>query len=93
MFSIPRNNVIECTDGFSVEALGRTGLRYTENGRTLRIDSEVLAGASGMVVYTDSINHWEEPHQLEPFSDADRQRVIDSVKAAFKFRGYDIEIN
>lgn len=93
MFSIPRPNVIESTDGFSVEALGRTGLRYSEAGKTLKIDSEVLAGPSGMVVYTDSINHWEEPHHVEPFSDADRQRVIENVKAAFRFRGYDIEIN
>jgi hypothetical protein len=93
MFSIPRPNVIESTDGFSVEALGRTGLRYSEAGKTLKIDSEVLAGPSGMVVYTDSINQWEEPHHLVPFSDADRQRIIENVKAAFKFRGYDIEIN
>ena len=93
MFSIPRPNVIESTDGFSVESLGRTGLRYSEAGKALRIDSEVLAGPSGIVIYTDSINHWEEPHQIAPFSDADRQRVIENVKAAFKFRGYDIEIN
>lgn len=93
MFSIPRPNVIESTDGFSVEALGRTGLRYSEAGKTLKIDSEVLAGPSGMVVYTDSINHWEDPHHIEPFNDTDRQRVIENVKAAFKFRGYDIEIN
>ena len=93
MFSIPRPNVIESSDGFSVEALGRTGLRYSEAHKTLIIDSEVLAGPSGMVVYTDSIKHWEEPHQIEPFSEIDRQRVIENVKAAFKFRGYDIEIN
>jgi hypothetical protein len=93
MFSIPRTNIIESTDGFSVEVLGRTGLRYSEVGKTLKIDSEVLAGPSGMIVYIDSINHWEEPHQVEPFSDADRQRIIENVKAAFKFQGYNIEIN
>jgi len=93
MFSIPRPNVIQSTDGFSVEVLGRTGLRYAENGKTLKIDSEVLAGPSGIVVYTDSINHWEEPNHTEPFTGADRQRIIENVRAAFKFRGYDIEIN
>lgn len=93
MFSIPRPNVIVSTDGFSVEALGRTGLRYSEAGKTLRIDSEVLAGPSGMVIYTDSINKWEEPNHMEPFNESDRLRIIQNVQAAFKFRGYDIEVN
>ena len=92
MFSIPRPNVIESTDGFSVEVLGRTGLLYIEAGKSMRIDSEVLAGPSGIVIYTDSIKHWAEPNHIEPFSDQDRQRIVQNVKDAFKFRGYDIEV-
>jgi len=92
MFSIPRPNVIESTESFAVEVLGRTGLLYSEAGKSLRMDSEVLAGPSGMVVYTDSINYWDPPHHIEPFSDIERQRVIENIRAAFKFRGYDIQI-
>ncbi|RBP45061.1 immunity protein 74 of polymorphic toxin system [Roseimicrobium gellanilyticum] len=92
MFSSPRPNLYKSTEGFSVEVLGRTGILYSEAGRTLRIDSEVLSGASGMVVYKDSINHWQAPHHIKPFSLADRERVIENVRAAFKFQGYDIVI-
>jgi hypothetical protein len=47
MFTIPRNNVIESDEGFSVEVLGRTGLLYTEGARSLQIDSEILLDRMG----------------------------------------------
>lgn len=93
MFSIPRQNVIESTDGFSVEVLGRTGVLYKEGEKSIRIDSEVLAGPSGLVIYTDSISAWFDPNHMEPLSDLDRERIITNLKAAFRFRGYDIEVN
>lgn len=92
MFSIPRPNVILSSSGFSVEVLGRTGIIYAEGHRSIKIDSEVLAGPSGMAIYTDSINHWEEPHRLEQFNEFDRRRVIENIRAAFRFRGFDIEV-
>ncbi len=51
MFFIPRTNVVESDEGLSVEVLGRTGLRYVEGDRVLLLDSEVLAGSAGLVVY------------------------------------------
>jgi hypothetical protein len=38
--------------GFSVEVLGRTGLRYREAGRQMFVDSEVLTGPRGMGLQT-----------------------------------------
>ena len=38
----------ESSDGFSVEVLGRTGLRYREGDRQMFVDSEALTGPSGM---------------------------------------------
>jgi hypothetical protein len=46
MFTSPRPNLCESSDGFSVEVLGRTGLRYCEGGRQMFVDSEVLSGPS-----------------------------------------------
>lgn len=93
MFSIPRPNVIESSEGYSVEVLGRTGVLYTEGQKSMQIDSEVLAGPSGLVVYTNSITAWAPPNHVVPIGDLDRERIVENIRAAFKFRGYDIEIN
>ena len=92
MFSKPRRNVVESDTGFSVEVLGRTGLRYVEGDRALRIDSEVLAGPSGMAVYSESIKNWAAPHERESIDSATKARIIENVRAAFKFQGFDIQV-
>jgi len=92
MFQIPRVNVIESDEGFSVEVLGRTGLRYSEGNRWLRIDSEVLDGPSGIVLYSRSIKEWDGPTPGEPIEMAVKARIIENVRAAFKFRGLNIEV-
>ena len=50
MFTSPRPNLYESSDGFSVEVHGRTGLCYREAGRQMFVDSEVLTGPSGIAV-------------------------------------------
>ena len=55
MFFRPRVNVVESDAGFSVEVLGRTGIRYREGDKSIFVDSEVLNGPSGMVVAGSSI--------------------------------------
>lgn len=92
MFYIPRLNVIQSDSGFSVEVLGRTGLLYSEGPRTMKIDSEVLQGPSGMVVYADSIVKWQSPHEDNEVDGACRNRIVDNIKEAFRFRGLEIEV-
>ena len=53
MFTSPRPNLYESSEGFSVEVVGRTGLRYREADREMFVDSEVLTGSSGMAIYKD----------------------------------------
>ena len=62
MFTSSRPDLYESSDGFSVEVLGRTGLRYREEGRQMFVDSEVLTGPSGMAVYKDTIQKWDPPY-------------------------------
>ena len=50
MFKEIRTNVVESDEGFSVEVLGRTGIKYTEGSKTLIVDSEVLLGPHGMMI-------------------------------------------
>jgi hypothetical protein len=92
MFFIPRVNVIESDTGFSVEVLGRTGLCYREGDRSLKVDSEVLMGPTGMVIDASSIRAWAPPHERELIEDARRKQIVENIQAAFRFRGFEIEV-
>lgn len=88
-FFIPRTNVIESDEGFSVEVLGPTGLRYTEPGRTLWLDSEMLAGPAGLILYSGNMKP-EGSAEMISLDDTDRGRIVENVRAAFRFRGFEI---
>lgn len=92
MFTTPRPNFYESSDGFSVEVLGQTGLTYREGDREMFVDSEVLLGPSGMGVYRNSIRRWKPPHDGEVVNDASRERILQNIKDAFRFQGFEIEV-
>ena len=92
MITSPRPNLYESPEGFSVEVLGITGLRYREGDRTMFIDSEVLAGPSGMVVYRDSIIRWDPPHEDEKITEADRERILENIRKVFRCQGFEIAV-
>ena len=91
MFKVPRANVIECDEGFFVEVLGRTGILYTEGYKVMEIDSEILAGPSGLVIYRDSIKSWLTPYHNEPIGEHKRDTIVENIRRAFHFRGIVIE--
>jgi len=92
MFVIPRVNVIQSDEGFSVEVLGRTGLLYTEGSKSLDIDSEVLAGPSGLGIYRNSIKSWNPPHNNEPIDESKRDAIVENIRRAFRFQGLEIAV-
>jgi hypothetical protein len=91
MFSIPRANVIQSDSGFSVEILGRTGLRYTEGDRSLHVDSEVVAEPTGLVVYSQTLISWDAPTGT-PINEIEKEIIIANIREAFLFREFDIEV-
>lgn len=93
MFNEPRVNVIACDEGFSVEVLGRIGLTYTEGPRRMFIDSELLAGPRGIAVCANRRSRWEPPHDDEPLSMARWLLILENVRRAFRWSGYDISIH
>jgi hypothetical protein len=95
MFSIPRVNVIASDQGFSVEVLGRVGLRYEEGGKTIFVDSEVLApnARACMIIWPSRMDRWDPPHADEAVDEATRQRIVDRIREAFRFRGLEIEVD
>lgn len=79
MFDIPRPNVIESDEGFSVEVLGMTGLVYTEGLRSHHVDSEVIAGPHGLMIYSSSIRVWNAPHAGEIIDEARRDAIVENI--------------
>ena len=90
-FSLPNFNVVASDEGFSVEILGQTGVKYVEEGKSLFVDSEVLMGPAGLVVFPESIQAWEPPND-QAVSDRERERIVDNIRRAFRFRGFDIQV-
>jgi hypothetical protein len=90
--SEPEPNLIESSAGFSVRVLGRTGMRYTEGGRSIWIDSEVLGKPGAIAMFKDSIKTWEgdAPEQV---SDTGRDRIAENIKRAFEFCGYELQVH
>jgi hypothetical protein len=88
MFSVPRLNVIESDEGFSVEVLGRTAISNREGDKVLFVDSEALAPGKGIASFTDSIQAWNLP------PDPARKRGVDhrNIKAAIEFQKQPVEI-
>lgn len=93
VFSEPAPNVIESSAGYSIRVLGRTGLEYSERGRSVWLDSEVRAKPRAIAIYTGSAKVWMDPDQPEPLSDADRTRVVANIERAFTACGYEPQMH
>ena len=90
-FTRPRPTLVR-GPGFSVEELGRTGLRYVEGERVMLVDSEGLAVPSRIAVYRGSITAWQPPFAADPVGREDVTRIIDNIVNALGFCGYKIEV-
>jgi hypothetical protein len=89
MFTIPRLNVIESDEGFSVEVVTPTQVNYAEGNNILLIDSEYLDGPAGLVIYKRSIKKWDSGLKVD---ETERARIVDNVRRAFRHRGIEIEV-
>ena len=91
-FSTPRSNLIESNSGFSTEVMGMTGMRYVEGGRSMHLDSEVLARPNAIGLWRASVGRWDPPHDAEPVGSDDRIRILENIRRAFESQGQDVDI-
>jgi hypothetical protein len=64
---------------FKLKLTGRAGLIYEENGKSMRVDSEMLVGPThDIVIYKDSIKSWAPPFEAEVI---DEKNAVEAVKA------------
>jgi Immunity protein 74 len=73
----------KATRAFPVQVLGRGQFLYREGGREMKIESELLSGATFLVVYSKFIRRWEPPHENEAIDDGTRERIIRNIMNAF----------
>jgi hypothetical protein len=92
MFNSPQPNIIESSDGFCVEVLGRAGFLYREGDRKMVVNSEILTGPSGMVIYHKSIVRWDAPHNSQLIETPERARILANIREAFRFQGFEPQI-
>lgn len=91
-FQKPGPNLIVSDEGFSVQVLGRTGLLYTDGPREMRVDSELLMGPAGMGVYAESVVSWLPPYDNEVIDTITKQAIIENIRLAFRFDGFEIHV-
>ena len=84
-----KTNIIESDEGFSVEVLGRIGLKYIENGKEFFVDSEIAN--PGIIVFKDVINDWETKIRIS--DNKKREEIINNIIRAFQFKGIHIEVS
>ncbi len=89
MFKIPRANVIESDEGFSVEVLGRTGLKYIQGDKILHVDSEVLMGHPDLMIAVSGIGNWDSG---EPIKGKTKNQIIDNIISAYTWQGVELDL-
>lgn len=89
MFTIPRVNVIESNEGFTVEVLSPTQVSYSEGNKVVIVSSEYLEGPQGLVIYTRSITNWNDGREI---TGTDRACVVENIRKAFRYRAIEIQV-
>ncbi len=74
---------------FKINFKGRAGLIYSEEKKTIKIDSELLFDPAGVTIYCDSISHWDDK---EAITAKEKQRIISNVKNEFKKNGLKVDL-
>ncbi|MGA1987724.1 MAG: Imm74 family immunity protein [Candidatus Sulfotelmatobacter sp.] len=92
MFFVPRVNVVESDAGFSIEILGRTGMKYREGEKSLFVDSEVLVQGKGIAISSKSIREWDPPYTASPISPEKRDAIINNIRQAMEYQNEPLEV-
>jgi hypothetical protein len=78
---------------YKIKITGRAGLIYQENGKSLEVDSEMLAGPTyDIVIYRASILGWSPPDDAEFLSDSEKASILQNIKTHFEAMKYQVDI-
>ena len=90
MFKKTQSNILKSDEGFTIEMLGRAGLKYVEGNKEFLIDSELLVGSFFMVIYKESITAVSDKDFI--ITEKEKNRIIENIKRSFLLEGLKIDI-
>lgn len=70
---------------------GRAGLIYKENGKSLFVDSEILATKNCIAIYKKTELFWNHPFENDTISAYDRDRIYNNIITYFKEKGWHVD--
>jgi hypothetical protein len=91
MFWEPRINVIESDEGYSVETLGRTGMKYSRGDYYVYVDSEICTSKQ-IILYKNSIRIWDRREDKEAVSEEERNKIANDIIRAFEYKNINVAI-
>ena len=73
---------------------GRDEINFEENGRKVKIYTELLGGKVSRAIHVSSIEKYEPPHDGELLTDKQREEILDLLSEEYDYRGvrYDVVI-
>jgi uncharacterized metal-binding protein YceD (DUF177 family) len=71
---------------------GRDEINVEENGRKVRIYTELLGGKVSRAIHVSSIEKYEPPHDGELLTDKQREEVLDLLCEEYDYRGVRYEV-
>jgi hypothetical protein len=74
---------------------GRDGILFDEDGRKVRIFSELLMGKISRGIHVASIEKYEPPHESESLTDDRRREILDLLCEEYDYQGrtYQVVMN
>jgi hypothetical protein len=76
---------------FKVKMRGRSGVIYEEGVRCILIDAEMMIGTTDLVIYADSLQHWQPPYDAEVITPDDKRRIISNITNELESKGLNID--
>lgn len=90
MFILLNPNLVQSDEGFSVETVGRTGIRYIQYGKTLFVDSEYMAGPNlEILVFARGVKNRDFGDNIE---EDERKKIAENILRALSFRGLKVKL-
>lgn len=78
-----------------IKHISRGSIIIEVEGREVTVQSEALLpgyGSPNFVIDSNSIKKWDPPHQDEPFTSQDRDKVLSTLQADLVARNYTFDI-
>jgi hypothetical protein len=91
MIGLPSRGSIKMNDRPTIPQIrGRAGtIEYSKNGRTAIVEWEMLVGTHPLLLYAESIKHWNDG---SPVTDEERAAIIEDIRNEIRPKWGEIDV-